>query len=166
MAPPGADARNSRALAALRIAVGVLFLFFGEYKVFGPKFIFGGGFEGWIHRFLDEGGAYPWMAPVLRGFVLPHARPLAGLVAYGELAIGVSLVLGVASRLASACGCVYMLALLFSSNWPGATAEPWMYLGASLSHSVLALCFAAFALGQPQAAWALRRAPWSARVAG
>ncbi len=146
---------NSRALAALRIAVGVLFLFFGEYKVFGAKFVFGGGFEGWIHRFLDEGGAYPFMAPVLRGFVLPHARAIALLVAYGELAIGISLVLGVAARAASACGVVYMLALLFASNWPGAGAAPWMYLGASLSHLVLALCFAAFALGRPQARWAL-----------
>ncbi len=29
---------NTRALACLRIAVGVLFLIFGEYKVFGAQF--------------------------------------------------------------------------------------------------------------------------------
>jgi len=154
-----ADTRNSRALAGLRIAVGVMFLFFGEYKVVGAKFEFGGGFEGWIHRFLDEGGAYPFFAPVLRDFVLPHAHPIALLVAYGELAIGVSLVLGVASRAASACGLVYMLALLFSANYPGAAAAPWQYLGAALDHLVLALCFAAFACGRPQEAWALRAPP-------
>ena len=41
---------NTRALAHLRIAVGVLFLIFGEYKVFGTQFTLGGGFEGWINR--------------------------------------------------------------------------------------------------------------------
>ena len=37
--------RNDRALAGLRIAVGILFLVFGEYKVFGREFVFGGGFD-------------------------------------------------------------------------------------------------------------------------
>jgi uncharacterized membrane protein YphA (DoxX/SURF4 family) len=155
MANLAAETRNSRALAGLRIAVGVLFLFFGEYKVFGTKFVFGGGFEGWIHRFLDAGAAYPFFAPVLRGFVLPHARAVALLVAWGELAIGLSLVTGILARAASACGLVYMLALLFASNYPGATAVPWQYLGASLDHLVLALCFAAFVAGRPSAALAV-----------
>src|SRR5262249_8315489 len=99
---------NDRALAGLRIAVGVLFLLFGQYKVFGRAFVFGGGFQGWINRFLAEGSAYPFMAPVLRGLVLPHGRAIAILVAYGELAIGLSLVLGRLSRWASGCGLVYM----------------------------------------------------------
>jgi hypothetical protein len=38
---------NTRALSGLRIAVGILFLIFGEYKVFGTKFTLGGGFEYW-----------------------------------------------------------------------------------------------------------------------
>ena len=37
--------RNTRALALLRIGVGVLFLIFGEYKVFGTQFTLGGGFQ-------------------------------------------------------------------------------------------------------------------------
>ncbi|MGH7742803.1 MAG: DoxX family membrane protein [Candidatus Eiseniibacteriota bacterium] len=147
--------RNAVALAALRIAVGLLFLFFGEYKVFGTNFAWHGGFQGWIHRFLDDHVAYPFMAPVLRGFVLDHARPIALLVSYGELAIGVSLTLGLASRLASAFGLIYMLTLLFSSNYPGPGAVPWMYLGASLDHLVLALCFAAFLTGEPESALSL-----------
>src|SRR5690242_586407 len=99
-------------LAGLRIAVGLLFLLFGEYKVFGREFVFGGGFQGWIQRFLAEGSAYPFMVRILQGVVLPHGRPIALLVAYGELAIGLSLVLGLWVRLASSCGLVYMLALL------------------------------------------------------
>lgn len=34
--------RNTCALSMLRIAVGVLFLIFGEYKVFGMQFTLGG----------------------------------------------------------------------------------------------------------------------------
>jgi thiosulfate dehydrogenase [quinone] large subunit len=40
-----------------------------------------------------------------------------------------------------------MLGLLFSSNDPGPGRPLWQYFGASLDHSVLALCFAALALG-------------------
>jgi thiosulfate dehydrogenase (quinone) large subunit len=147
---------NTRALAALRIAVGVLFLIFGQYKVFGTQFTLHGGFQFWINRFLQDGGAYPFIAPVLRNFVLPHATPIAFLVAYGELAIGIALTLGILVRYASFAGLVFMLTLLFSSDYPVAGAPFWQYFGASLSHSVFALCFAAFLLGHPDAAWSLK----------
>src|SRR5438128_3208215 len=149
-AQPSATDLNSRALAALRIGVGILFLIFGEYKVFGTQFTLHGGFQFWINRFL-EGGAYPFMKPVLKNFVLAHATPLAFLIAYGELAIGVSLVSGVLVRAASFYGLIYMLSLLFSSNYPGANAPFWQYFGASLDHSVLALCFLAFLIGRADA---------------
>jgi uncharacterized membrane protein YphA (DoxX/SURF4 family) len=82
---------STRALAGLRIAVGALFLIFGEYKVVGTQFTLGGGFEYWIGRFLEE-GAYPFMVPILKSVVLTHAKPIAFVVAYGELAIGIALV--------------------------------------------------------------------------
>ena len=141
-----AATQSAKALTFLRISIGVLFLLFGQYKVFGSQFTLGGGFQQWIHRFLDD-GAYPFMAPVLRGFVLPNGPAIAFLVAYGELAIGLSLVLGRLVRAASACGCVYMLVLLFSSNYPGHHAKLWQYFGASLDHLVLALCFVALVIG-------------------
>jgi uncharacterized membrane protein YphA (DoxX/SURF4 family) len=147
--------RNTMALALLRIAVGVLFLIFGQYKVFGTQFTLGGGFQSWINRFLAQ-GAYPFMAPVLRGFVLPHGTAIAFLVAYGELAIGLGLVLGILVRTASMCGMIYMLALLFSSNYPGPHAPFWQYFGAALDHLVLALCFATFAFGDADKVLSLR----------
>jgi thiosulfate dehydrogenase (quinone) large subunit len=146
---------NSRALAMLRIGVGVFFLIFGEYKVFGTQFTLHGGFQYWISRFL-EGGAYPFMAPVLRGFVLAHATPIAFLVAYGELAIGIALVCGIFVRPGSACGFIFMLTLLFSSDYPGPAAPFWQYFGASLSHSVFMLCFAAFLIGRADAIWSVK----------
>ena len=148
--------RNTLATAVLRIAVGCLFLIFGQYKVFGTQFTLHGGFEFWINRFLQNGEAYPFMVPVLKGFVLPHATAIAFLVAYGELAIGLALILGILVRTASAFGLVYMLSLLFSANYPGAHAPLWQYFGASLDHSVLALCFLTFAIGRSDERLSLR----------
>lgn len=142
-------ASSNKALTGLRVAVGVLFLIFAQYKAFGTQFTLGGGFQYWIGRFLQD-GAYPFVVPVLKHFVLPHARPIAFLVAYGELAIGVALVLGILVRPASICGLIYMLALLFSANYPGPHAAFWQYFGASLEHLVLALCFATFAATDPK----------------
>ncbi|MHB8147233.1 MAG: DoxX family protein [Vulcanimicrobiaceae bacterium] len=142
--------QNSLALALLRITVGILFLIFAEYKVFGSEFTRGGGFEMWIHRFLNGQAAYPFMIPVLRDFVLPHAKVIALLTAYGELVLGLALAFGVLVRIASICGIAYMLALLFSSNYPGPHVALWQYFGASLNHLVLALCFGAFAIGNPE----------------
>jgi thiosulfate dehydrogenase [quinone] large subunit len=153
---------SRKSLSALRIAVGVLFLILAEYKVFGTQFTLHGGFQYWINLFL-QGGAYPFMVPVLRNFVLPHATFIAFFVAYGELCLGVSLVLGIWVRAASVCGVAYMAALLFSSNYPGSGAQFWQYFGASLNHSVLALCFAVFALTDSTQLWSIlnysRRAP-------
>jgi thiosulfate dehydrogenase [quinone] large subunit len=147
--PAQTVSRATRALSLLRIAVGLLFLVFAEYKVFGTQFTLGGGFEGWIRRFLADGAAYPFMIPVLRDFVLPNKTAIAFLVAYGELAIGLALVSGLLARVASVAGFIYMLALLFSSNYPGPHVAPWQYFGASLEHLVLALCFATFVIGEP-----------------
>jgi len=86
------------------------------------------------------------MAPILRGFVLRHATSHRLSVAYGELAIG-SRWFRDQTRSASFCGLIFMLTLLFSSDYPGAEAAFWQYFGASLSHSVFALCSAAFLIG-------------------
>jgi thiosulfate dehydrogenase (quinone) large subunit len=157
--------RNARALAFLRIGVGVFFLIFGEYKVFGTQFTLGGGFEFWINKFL-EGGVYPFMAPVLRGFVLPHATPIAFAVAYGEFCIGLGLVLGILVRPASLGGLALMLALLFSADYPGPGAAFWQYFGASLDHSIFALCFLAFLVGRADEVWSVPLWRSSARRSG
>jgi uncharacterized membrane protein YphA (DoxX/SURF4 family) len=138
--------RNENVLAALRTGVGIFFLVFGEYKIFGTQFTLGGGFQNWISRFIAH-GAYPFMVPVLQNFVLPHATAIAFAVAYGEFAIGLGLILGVLTRTASVCGLLLMLAMLFSSDFPGVSAAFWNYFGASLNHSVFAMCFLALTFG-------------------
>jgi uncharacterized membrane protein YphA (DoxX/SURF4 family) len=160
--PSDFQTRNTYALASLRVGVGILFLIFGQYKVFGTAFTLHGGFQFWINKFL-EGGAYPFMAPVLRGFVLPHATVIAFLVAYGEFAIGLALTLGVLVRSASFCGLILMFTMLFCSDYPGAGAPFWQYFGASLSHSVFVLCFAAFLAGHADSVWSVK-ALWTAHA--
>jgi thiosulfate dehydrogenase (quinone) large subunit len=147
--------KNTHALAVLRIGVGIFFLIFGQYKVFGTQFTLHGGFQFWINRFLEQGGAYPFMVPILRGFVLPHATPIAFLVAYGEFAVGLALTFGILVRPASAGGLIFMLTMLFSSDYPGAAAPAWQYFGASLSHSVFALCFVVFLVGRSAQIWSV-----------
>jgi uncharacterized membrane protein YphA (DoxX/SURF4 family) len=109
---------NSQALAFLRIAIGVLFLIFAQYKVLSSEFVFGGGFEYWINTFIKD-GAYPFMRPILKGFVMDHAKPIAFFAAYGELAIAIALITGIWVRIASFFGAIFTLTLLFSANYPG-----------------------------------------------
>jgi uncharacterized membrane protein YphA (DoxX/SURF4 family) len=150
----GEPTANDYAIAWLRIAIGMLFLIFAQYKILGSNFIYGGGFEGWIHGFLRD-GVYPFMAPVLRDLVLPHARFFAYLVTYGELCLGMAFTFGILVRPASFCGLFYMLALLFSSNYPGPHAPLWEYFGASLNHLVLALCFLSFGTSNAERVWSV-----------
>lgn len=147
---------NATALAVLRIVVGLFFVVFGQYKVFGTDFTLHGGFQKYTSGFL-HGGAYPFMVPVLENILAHFATPMAFLVAYGEFLIGISLVIGVLSRAASLFGFALMAAMWLSGGYPGPHAAFWMYWGASLNWSVLALCFVVLALGRPEERWSLSR---------
>ncbi len=145
---------NARAVALLRIGVGLFFLVFGQYKVFGTAFTLHGGFEKYLAGFVQH-GAFPFMVPVLR-FILAHAAtPMAFAVAYGELLIGVALVLGLRTKLASFFGMLLMGAMWLSGGYPGPGAAFWMYWGASLDWSVFVLCFVVLLVGRPEEVWAL-----------
>jgi thiosulfate dehydrogenase [quinone] large subunit len=137
---------------------------FGEYKVFGTEFTLHGGFEEWIRGFLVQ-GAFPWMAPVLRHIVLPHAHLFAFLTAYGELLIGLGLVFGVLTRLASVFGILQMVLLWLAAGYPGPHVALWRYFGASLEWSVFAGCFAAFLVGDSELRWSLAQHLRRKRVA-
>jgi uncharacterized membrane protein YphA (DoxX/SURF4 family) len=149
-----ASNQQARALAFLRIAVGLLFLVFAQYKLTSTKFIWG-GMANYIGHFI-EGGCYPFMHSFLKNIILPHAVFFGAFVSIAELLIAISLITGVLVRWASLGGLVMMLLFLFSSNYPGARAPFWEYFGASLDHSVFALCFLTFLIGRPDAAWAFR----------
>jgi uncharacterized membrane protein YphA (DoxX/SURF4 family) len=147
-------AQQSKALAFLRIAIGLLFFIFAEYKLTSTRFIWGGGMASYIRGFLDQ-GSYPFMQPFLRSLILPHTTVFGAIVSLSELLIAISLLTGVLVRWASLSGLAMMLLYLFSANYPGPQAPFWQYFGASLEHSVLALCFITLIIGRSNQHWAL-----------
>jgi thiosulfate dehydrogenase [quinone] large subunit len=146
--------QEARALAFLRIAVGLLFFVFAQYKLRSTQFI-RHGMATYIGHFIQN-GCYPFMRPFLENIILPHAVLFGAVVAITELLIALSHITGVLIRLASLGGFVMMLLYLFSSSYPGSQAPFWEYFGASLEHNVLALCFLTFLIGKPDAVWAIR----------
>lgn len=70
------------------------------------------------------GGAHPlvqgWYADFLTGFVIPHARAFSYAVSYGELLVGIALVIGAFTGIAAFSGAFmnmnYMLAGTTSTN--------------------------------------------------
>ena len=153
--PQQARDTNAFAMASLRISIGTLFAIFGQYKIFGTQFV-RSGFREYVEGFVRE-GAYPFMLPILRG-ILTHAATTAAIaVSYGEFLIGISLMIGLLSRVASTFGCALMAAMWLSGGYPGAHAAFWMYWGASLNWSVFAMCFVVLAVGRPEEVWSIRR---------
>jgi thiosulfate dehydrogenase [quinone] large subunit len=146
---------NAFAMASLRISIGIFFTIFGQYKIFGTQFV-RGGFREYVEGFV-RAGAYPFMLPVLKAILAHAAMAMAIAVGYGEFLIGISLMIGLFSRVASVFGCALMLAMLLSGGYPGAHAAFWMYWGASLNWSVFAICFAVLAAGRPEEVWSIGR---------
>lgn len=149
-------------LAVARIATGVMFLFFGHYKVFGPGFI-AGGFAQYIERYINQNQAVGFYKVFLAQVVLPRAELFAFVVAWGELLLGVALVLGLWVRLAAVGGALHMLSLTLATwNAPGAGAPLWRYVAAQLDHIPLLLLFAIFIAARSSEVWSLE-AVWRRR---
>ena len=146
---------NAVALALLRIGVGFFFVVFGQYKVFGSAFVHS-GFRDYVQGFIRD-GAYPFMVPILQWILAHAATAMAVAAGYGEFLIGISLLIGLFSRVASLFGCALMLAMWLSGGYPGPHAAFWMYWGASLNWSVFAICFAVLAAGRSEEVASVRR---------
>jgi uncharacterized membrane protein YphA (DoxX/SURF4 family) len=131
-------------LALVRIAVGVIFFFFAQYKIAGSEFVHG-GFEKYIRAYVDRREPVSWLYPVLTHYVLPHPVLWGRVVAWSELLIAISLILGLWVRASSIGGVLFMLALALTSWFgPGHGAPKWRYLGANLDHIPLLLLFLLF----------------------
>jgi uncharacterized membrane protein YphA (DoxX/SURF4 family) len=146
--------QQSRALIFIRIAIGLFFLIFAEYKLASSQFIMK-GMATYIHRYVDK-DCYPFMQAPLRTIILPHTIFFGAFVAVSELLVGLSLVTGVLVRWASFGGLLMMCLFLFSADYPGPHAPLWTYFGASLNHSVFIICFIALIIAPSDDRWALR----------
>jgi thiosulfate dehydrogenase [quinone] large subunit len=112
----------------VRLYVGWAWLEAGWEKVTSPAWTgpnAGGALSGFIKGALNKtAGAHPdvqgWYGSFLQNVVLPHAHGWSGLVAYGELLVGVGLILGFLTGIAAFFGLFmnlnYLLAGTVSTN--------------------------------------------------
>ncbi|MEA2508738.1 MAG: thiosulfate dehydrogenase (quinone) large subunit [Actinomycetota bacterium] len=129
--------RQSRALRLLRAFLGVTFLYAGIQKLADPNFFQPGRptFIGAQLRAFANGSP---IAPLLH--LLAHFPTATGVVvALGETAIGVAVLLGVGAIVAASCGCAISTVLWLSATWH---IHPF-FLG---SDSIYAVAWGAYGL--------------------
>jgi len=147
-----------RTIAVVRMATAVFFLFFGEYKVAGPEFAHG-GFQQYLQGYI-QGNAVSFFRVLLSAVVLPHAVFFGYFVGVLELAIGISLLVGLWVRPVSVLGVIYMICLTLATWWdPGHGVPSWRYFGNELSHLPLLLLFVVFFALDAGQVWGLDRKP-------
>lgn len=144
---------SAKTLAAVRIATGVVFLFFGEYKLADSTFARTTFPQQWLHEFISQ-GAVGFYAGFLQNFVLPHHVFFGYAVGLVEAFIGISLVLGLWVRIASVFGVLHMINLVFATWWGAGHGVPaWRYLGAELDHLPLLFLFLIFFTARAGRTW-------------
>jgi uncharacterized membrane protein YphA (DoxX/SURF4 family) len=132
------------AVALCRIATGIFFLLFGEYKLASSEFAQRTFPQHWLQEFIDS-GTVRFYHGFLSGVVLPHHTFFGYLVGVIELFIGVALVVGLWVRIACLLGALHMINLTLATWWePGHNLPLWRYFGAELDHLPLLLLFVMF----------------------
>jgi thiosulfate dehydrogenase [quinone] large subunit len=112
---------------AVRLVLGYWWLNAGYQKIWGSEkaaFWFGGGAgvkgfatAGVVGSATGKSGAsYGWWAAFLHNFVIPNASWIAKLIALGELAIGIALILGLFTGLAALGGLILNMTYMFTGS--------------------------------------------------
>ncbi len=112
---------------AVRLVLGYWWLNAGYQKIWGSEkaaFWFGGGagVKGFATAGVlgsatgKSGASYGWWAAFLHNFVIPNASWIAKLIALGELAIGIALVLGLFTGLAALAGLTLNMTYMFTGS--------------------------------------------------
>jgi len=95
-------------IVLLRVYTGIFFVYHGFSKISRGNFAEGMG--GFVNMQLEN--SFGFFRPFLESVVLPNKGLFAFLVSWGELAIGIAMILGLATRYAAAAG-----ALMVASFW-------------------------------------------------
>jgi len=95
-------------IVLLRVYTGIFFLSHGWGKIINPNF--SDGLVGFLGSVSEN--TFGFYRPFLEAVVLPNKGLFAFLVAYGELALGIALILGLATRYAAFAG-----AFLLANFW-------------------------------------------------
>jgi thiosulfate dehydrogenase (quinone) large subunit len=99
-------------LALVRILVGVLFLLVAWPKVSG-RFLTGEVLPRQLLNGIQK-DPLSWHRAFIEGVVVPHGHFFSYLSAFGEISIGISLVVGCLVRISSLFGAFYNFNILFS----------------------------------------------------
>ena len=108
-------------LAILRIMVGYHFLDVAWAKL-SRGFLNGDDLPAQLLKTVAK-DPIGWHRDFIVGFILPHSVFFSYLVPLGELAIGISLVLGCLVRISSSFGAFHNLNILFAIALPGSGAQ-------------------------------------------
>ena len=119
-----ADTRLAWVWVIIRLYVGWFWIDVGWKKITDPMWT--GDKAGLIVKFFVDSalkktkGTYPdvagWYAYLLKEFVLPHTALFAHIVAYGELLVGIGLILGAFTGLAAFFGSLMNMSYLFAGT--------------------------------------------------
>ena len=128
-------------MSVARIAVGMMFLMFAQYKLLHRDFAHG-GYEKYVSGWTQE-TSVSFYKPFLRE-TLRYPVASAYAVAVAELLIGISMVVGFAVRPFSVVGALFMLNLALATWVLPAGTPTWRYLGNQLDNIPLLLLFILF----------------------
>jgi thiosulfate dehydrogenase [quinone] large subunit len=99
-------------IAVLRIYTGVFFAYHGYGKIKGGDFA--AGMEGFLNGRLE--GTFGFFRPFIESIVLPNKAFFGFMVSWGELAIGLALIVGLATRWASIAGAAMLASFWFAKG--------------------------------------------------
>ena len=104
-------------IALLRVYAGIYFAWYGLLKLRNANFADG------VERFLTANldSAFAFYRPFAESVVIPHKSLFAALVGWGELAIGLALIVGLGTRYAAFCG-VFITANVWFAQGQGVLA--------------------------------------------
>jgi len=129
-------------MGVARIAVGVMFLFFAQYKLMHKDFAHG-GYESWVKPWAENNSLH-FYRPVLN-FTLKHPVFFGYATGVVELLIGVSMLIGWWVRAFSVVAALFKINLTFATWYGASRGSPCSkYLGSELDHIPLLLMFIIF----------------------
>lgn len=99
-------------LVMLRLYAGIFFIYYGFGKVRRDNFA--DGLAGFVNSNLES--SFGFFRGFLESIVLPNKAVFAVLVSWGELLVGIALILGLATRYAAIAGAVMVSAFWFAKG--------------------------------------------------
>lgn len=101
-------------IVVLRIYTGLFFAWNGLGKIRRDNFA--DGMEGFLNAQLDN--SFSFYRPFIESVVLPNKTMFAAMVSWGELFVGLALIVGLATRYAAAIGAILVLNFWFAKGMP------------------------------------------------